>query len=114
MEVAFGMQSITRLIEAADIFLLSRCAFEDPFSLPSRINRQILSVFDARRRRRLIVLKFGPPLVVDLTKWGAARFDETADCGRGHRNRRSNRWIKTRASSPRGRRRAPRPLTPAP
>src|SRR3954462_13666033 len=47
-------------------------------------------------------------------RWGAARFDETAGCGRGHRNRRSEPWIRSAATSPRGRRRAPTTLTPAP
>src|SRR4051812_38065822 len=47
-------------------------------------------------------------------RWGAARFDETAGCGRGHRNRRSEPWIRPAATSPRGRRRAPTTLTPAP
>jgi hypothetical protein len=33
-----------------------------------------------------------------VEKWGAARFDETADCGRDHRNRRSDQWTKTTAT----------------
>ena len=31
--------------------------------------------------------------------WGAARFDETAGCGKGHRNRRSEPWIRSAATS---------------
>ncbi len=46
--------------------------------------------------------------------WGAARFDETASCGRDHRNRRPDRWTRTTATSPWGRRRVPRTLTLAP
>src|SRR4028119_471408 len=49
-----------------------------------------------------------------MPEWGAARSDETAGCGRGHRNRRSNPWTRAAATSPRGRRRAPGTLTPAP
>ena len=35
-----------------------------------------------------------------LLSWGAARFDETAGCGRNYRNRRSGRWTRTTATSP--------------
>ncbi len=39
---------------------------------------------------------------LNRVEWGAARFDETAGCGRGHRNRRSDRWTRTTATSPWG------------
>lgn len=44
--------------------------------------------------------------------WGAARSDETAGCGRCHRNRRLNPWIKSAATSPRGRGDARTPAPP--
>jgi putative transposase len=49
----------------------------------------------------------------DVRRWGAARFDETAGCGRDYRNRRSDRWTRTTSTILRGRRRAPGTLTPA-
>src|ERR687894_323644 len=53
-------------------------------------------------------------LLAQPLAWGAARFDETAGCGRCHRNRRSDRWTRSAATSPRGRRGAPGAPAPPP
>ncbi|MFC7478717.1 transcriptional regulator, partial [Dankookia sp. GCM10030260] len=71
--------------------------------------RVIADVAKRLERHRFLTI-VGPGGIGKTTVWGAARFDETAGCGRGHRNRRSDRWTRTTATSPWGRRRAPRTL----